>query len=253
MYANETLTNLILLANNEYLNIPEFTTARLCLEHHDKILNCSYKHFLEETLIPSSAMKKLLKLMEIQNYSDFKSSIQLFENMRYKQIKERYTQDAINQMNMKLRKSDLQAFASTIESLTSKIEECNRIIIIARKELFGFFVDFQLDMLLMGKTVLVYPTQIELNIPIQEKDLVIFFSLTGRSMNYFQNIYKTLKERQCYSIIVTMAKELQQFYDDIIYIETTTDDFECNYLIRLYFDNIRYAYYQQKRLENVIE
>ena len=253
MYANETLTNLILLANNEYLNIPEFTTARLCLEHHNQILNCSYKRFLEETLIPASAMKKLLKLMEIQNYADFKSSIQLFWNMRYKQIKERYTQETIDQMNRTLIKSDLKNYLFDIEQLIPRIKECNRVILIARKELFGFFVDFQLDMLLMGKTVLVYPTQIEMNIPIQEKDLVIFFSLTGRSMNYFQNIYKTLKERQCYTVIVTMAKELQQFYDDIIHIEATTDDFECNYLIRLYFDNLRYAYYQQMRLENVVE
>lgn len=247
MRENDTLSNMFIMANNCYFNYIEFEIARICIENYNALKTLNIQEFSDHCYISKQSIRKMIKKLNYNNYTDFRNSLLMWEVARHEQIIERYKKVDINKM-----KKSLNSFSMTnnainqqkIDSFINKIKKSKRVIIISRKELCGYFLDFQIDMLLMGIIVFVYPTEDNLIIDYKEDDMIILISMTGRIFTHINDMLSHIFESHTYKMIITMNHNLQTYFDDIILIDSSTDDFECNYIVKLYFDCIRYYYYQ---------
>ena len=137
-------------------------------------------------------------------------------------------------------------FLNLVDHLAEIIYENGRIILAGGYSPLSVTVDFQTDMISMGKQAIEYH-QFDKNFKFKDTDVVFFLTATGRALSH---VSKSLKEKGlCESHIVLMTQNIKYknydsiCADDVVHVLGTFDGIEFNYQIMRLFDLIRIRYY----------
>jgi len=246
--------NILLSRILTYLN------GTLFIDYRYKFCQFVVYHYLEfedytlEDVVQKSGLteEEILSFIALLGFDDFQSFHRdLIKNhyVRLDQIRARMldvnSDDMIAQMEKSGTDEEMRAYISTI---CEAIDKADRVVIIGALYPLCLSVEFQTDMITFGKPIIQYHN-FDKSIQLTEKDVVIFISATGRSMNSFIKIRQEVHVERAVSILVTQNKTYTlpeyRVSDYVLQVPGKFDGINFNYQILTIFDLLRVHYYQQ--------
>ena len=135
-----------------------------------------------------------------------------------------------------------------ISTICEAIFKAKRVVLIGALYPMSIAVEFQTDLVSFGKPVIQYHN-FDKDIQLDENDVTIFVSATGRSMNSYVEIKKELRVDLTTSILITQNKtyalDEYKISDYVIQVPGKFDGINFNYQIMTICDLLRVHYYQQ--------
>lgn len=189
------------------------------------------------------------------SFEDFKRRLLADDEMRLEQIHARMLNmdisGFIDHLEIAVPKEEILPL---IDELCQLIFKKKRIYICGGLYPLNLSVDFQTDLITLGKEVIEYH-HFDKNIKFNEDDMVIFMTATGRMYESY------IKEMQCQNIcsadlfLITQNIKYRDYEDVMadyyIHVLSKYDGIQFNYQLMMIFDLLRIRYYQMFfRLEN---
>ena len=183
------------------------------------------------------------------SFKDFQNRLLTDDEMRLEQIHARMLNMDISvfidHLDIEGNKEDILPM---IDELCDLIFKKKRIFICGGLYPLSLSVDFQTDLITLGKEVNDYH-HLDKNIKFNENDMVIFMTATGRMYESY------IKEMQCQHIceadLVLITQNIKyRDYEDVladyyIHVLSKYDGIQFNYQLMMIFDLLRIRYYQK--------
>ena len=135
-----------------------------------------------------------------------------------------------------------------IDELTDLIFDNQRIIIIGALYPSSVAVDFQTDMITLGKEVVEYH-QFDKDFTFNENDIVILISATGRIMQSYMKLLKPKNICSAYLVLITQNMKYTNYEnvcaDYVFHVKGKFDGIQFNYQIMMILDMLRIHYYKK--------
>ncbi|MFQ6794361.1 MurR/RpiR family transcriptional regulator [Thomasclavelia sp.] len=208
---------------------------------------------LDDVVSKSGVSKeKILEFCNLLGYKDFevfKNDLLRTHMVRLDQIRARMlgvnSDQLINDMEKSCSNQEMKDYISTI---CESIFKAKRVVLIGALYPLSIAVELQTDLVTFGKPVIQYHG-FDKDLVLDENDVTIFISATGRSMNTFVEIKKELRVDLSTSILITQNKtyELDEYKlsNYVIHVPGKFDGINFNYQIMTICDLLRVHYYQQ--------
>lgn len=151
----------------------------------------------------------------------------------------------INNLNLK---STHDEFIHLIDDLCELIFKEGRIVIVGAFYSSSIAVDFQTDLISLGKEVVEYH-HFDKEFQFREDDIVIFITSTGRTMEH--NVKKMVAQNLCQSYVVLMTQNIKYINfenvcaDYVVHVLGKFDGLEFGYQVMMVLDLLRIHYYQK--------
>ncbi|MBS5589283.1 MAG: MurR/RpiR family transcriptional regulator [[Clostridium] spiroforme] len=246
--------NLLLSRILTYLNgsLVDDSYYRFC-----KFIVYNYLEFedmnFEDVSLKSEIDKKEIlsfcNLLEFKNFEEFKSRLLQDHMIRTDQIRARMLGIDSKAIIEKIGDSCFDDSVNEYISVICKaIFKAKQIILVGALYPMSITVELQTDLVTFGKPVIQYRF-FDKNIKINQDDVVIFISATGRSMNAFMKIKKEFNLDQTVTVLITQNKAYT--FDEykiskyVIQVPGKFDGIEFNYQIMSICDLLRVYYYQK--------
>lgn len=241
------LDYILMMANNFEFNNSDIYISRKLFENYDKIISSSLNELIESLNISKSAFKKYYQMLGYQTYTQLKDEFIFLNTFRTKQIQIRYSL-----FNQEQRIKDMERLLNgkfidldLVDRLCQEIYQCNRIIFYGSPTLLLKLFDFQLDMRIFNKTVLLSSVNENKIIKPQSNDLIGICTATGRLFNSCDAVFKGLVLDNKNIKLVISQKELDSSIANYnLVIDTENDYYEMHYLFLFYLDLIKTRYYE---------
>ena len=188
-------------------------------------------------------------LLGFKNFDEFKSSLLRDYMIRIDQIRARMlgidSEWIIKKIGNNCFDDNINEYISII---CKAIFKAKQIILVGALYPMSITVELQTDLVTFGKPVIQYRF-FDKNIKINQDDVIIFISATGRSMNTFMQIKKEFDLDQTMSILITQNKaytlDEYKISKYVIQVPGKFDGIEFNYQIMTICDLLRVCYYQK--------
>lgn len=142
----------------------------------------------------------------------------------------------------------MKQWKNTFQLFVKLFFKAKRVILVGALYPMSIAVEFQTDLVTFGKPVIQYHN-FDKDIDLDENDVTIFISATGRSMNSFVQIKRELGVDKATSILITQNKAYtfgeDKIADYVIQVPGKFDGINFNYQIMTICDLLRVHYYQQ--------
>jgi hypothetical protein len=180
-------------------------------------------------------------------YEEFREQLWINHETRLTQIQLRTIDTDIESFLGHLNvSSSKEEFLQLIDDLCDLIFKKERVIIIGSHFPISLAVDFQTDLISLGKEVIQYH-HFDENFKFTDKDIVFFITATGRMLH--ANV-KTLKPQNiCDSDIVLVTQNIKYIKIDdvcadyVAHVLGKYDGIEFNYQVLMIFDLLRIRYF----------
>lgn len=183
------------------------------------------------------------------SFDEFKAKLWSDHQMRLDQIHARMLNIDLKPFLEGLNTSySNEEFKDLLEKITDLIFNKKRIIIIGSLYPSSVAVDFQTDMISLGKEVIEFPS-FDPEFMFNEDDMVIFLTATGRSLKAC--VKKTAHQHICEADIVLVTQNIiyreyeNVCADEVIHVLGKFDGLQFNYQIMMILDLMRIRYYQK--------
>lgn len=183
-------------------------------------------------------------------FKDYKSFHQTLINdyeLRVNQIRERMfgiqIETFLNKLDQDYDKEELKQALETICDLVFKNK---RVILIGALYPMSISVELQTDFITFGKEVIQYHHFMN-DIELTDKDIVIFMSATGRTLNQFMT-NNTINKQNGKIILITQNKKFINHHldaDHVIWVPGKFDGIEFNYQMMVLLDVLRIYYFKK--------
>lgn len=212
---------------------------------------CKYplERFIEEGHFTEEEVIDFCKHLGFNDFDIFKEKLQLDQQLRIEQIQERMVTARMSKFADLLNvKSTKEEFYELIDELCDLIFHQGRIIIVGAFFPSSLAVDFQTDMISLGKEVIEYH-HFDTEFQFREDDIVLFITSTGRTMEY--NAKKMVKQNLCQAYVVLMTQNIKYINfesvcaDYVVHVLGRFDGIEFAYQVLTVLDLIRIRYYQK--------
>ncbi|WRK53613.1 hypothetical protein SD457_00185 [Coprobacillaceae bacterium CR2/5/TPMF4] len=148
--------------------------------------------------------------------------------------------------------NDYDSFMDSIVSICHDIYRAKRIVIVGGLFPSSIAVEFQTDLITLGKNVIQYHAYDPDN-NFKDGDFVVFFTSTGRSLRDFIQKKSLAQLQCCNTMLITQnrllenenLKEIKYFFS----LPGKFDGISFNYQIMAILDMIRIIYYQEYFVE----
>lgn len=245
------LEYILKMANNVEFDSDEVYISRKLYEYYDNIPNYSLNKTLDIFKISKQSLKKYLQQLGLQSYTDLKDEIHFEQIIRMKQIMTRYRLfDQKRIMNI-LEKLEIQNCRGRgidlgiIDELCHIIKQKDRMIFYGSPSLLNLLYDFQIDMKIFGKTILISSVNNNKIIPPNENDIVGICTATGRLFGCCDSQFQEkILNTQNIKLLFTKDEVNREDMDYIIAMNTKNDYYEMHYLFMFYFDLMKTRYYE---------
>ena len=185
----------------------------------------------------------------IHSFDEFKERLLADHQGRLEQIHARMLNTDINEflehVNTDYSKEE---FIQWIDELCELIFNKQRIVILGALYPSSVAVDFQTDLISLGKEVVEYH-HFDLNFEFSDDDVVFFITATGRMME--RNVKKLKPQNICDAYLVLITQNLAyRDYENVCadyfaHVLGKFDGLQFNYQIMMIFDILRIRYYQK--------
>lgn len=233
-------------ANNiEFNNIDTYISRKI-FEHYNKIPTYTLENILTILNISKPKFKSYLNQLGCKNYTAFKDEVIFERIVRLKQIRDRYEsfeKHKIMPIMNQLRQHAIDM--NKIDIICKQINEHEKFIVYGSPTLLNLLFDFQVDMKIFDKTVLLSSVN-DGNILVPENnDLIGVFTATGRLLGCcdakFQEIVLDSKNTK---LLFSKSRINSTYVDFNFFMDTDNDYYEMHYVFLFLFDLIKTRYYE---------
>lgn len=218
--------------------------------NYTRFEDVTIEEIIEKTGIKESSIVNFCSLLGFyEGFEEFKS--RLLENnlTRIDQIRARMlgvsSEDIIRKMDKVCTDEQM---ADHISTICEAIYKAKRVVLIGAMYPMSIAVELQTDLITFGKPVIQYHN-FDNEIRLDENDVTLFISATGRSMNDFIRIKQELRVDKTTSILLTQNKTYalpeHKAADYVVLVPGRFDGLDFNHQIMTIFDLLRVHYYQQ--------
>ena len=241
------LSRIIRYLNGVITDDRQYRTALFLVEHYQELRCKTLEEIVKESEYTEEDIMTFIGYLGYHDYEDFRERLMMDQDLRSSQMQLRLLHTDIDGMISSLHISgSKEDFLNLVDHLAEIIYENRRIILAGGYSPLSVTVDFQTDMISMGKQAIEYH-QFDKNFKFKDTDVVFFLTATGRALSH---VSKSLKEKGlCKSHIVLMTQNIKYknydsiCADDVVHVLGTFDGIEFNYQIMRLFDLIRIRYY----------
>ncbi len=221
--------------------------SRKLITHFHQVPSYTLKQLLDILYVSKAVFTKYYKTMGYSSYTDLKDEFAFIKVARMRQIIERQRMFDAEQVG-----AVLSAFTVTkinikqLHDVVSLIHQSNRILFYGSPTLLTKIHDFQVDMTMLGKTVLTSSIRKDHIILPNDNDLIILCSAKGRILYEDNDAFiKNVLGGQNNKILFSQNELKDVRVDMNIYFSTEDDYHEMHYLFMYYIDVILKLYYEQ--------
>lgn len=232
-------------ANNIEFDNSDTYISRMLFEHYNKIPTYTLENIVTVLNVSKPKFKTYLNQLGCKNYTSFKDEIIFEKIIRIKQIRDRYEmfkKDKIITIMNQLRKHPIDM--NEIDIICKQINEHERFIVYGSPTLLNLLFDFQVDMKIFDKTVLLSSVNDGNILEPRNNDLIGIFTATGRLLGCcdakFQEIVLDTKNTK---ILFSKDKIYSEYVDFNFSMDTDNDYYEMHYVFLFLFDLIKARYY----------
>ena len=168
-------------SNNKDLN---YYIAKYIIENINHIGSITLQDVADGCFVSVPTVKQFLKKFGYSNYSIFKERLESELDVRKDQIYRGYK--IFNKKRLAVAVSHLVDYPlefndkMKLKLIIKEIAQSQRVIIVASPTITPILFNFQIDMISMGKTVIMSSLLKDNSIEIEDNDLIILISGTGR-------------------------------------------------------------------------
>lgn len=233
-------------ANNIGFDNIDTYISKIIFEHYNKIPTYTLEKMLSILNVSKPKFKAYLNQIGYKNFTAFKDEIIFEKIVRIKQIRERYDKfekDKILSVINQLRKSPIDM--NDIDGICYEINKHDRFIVYGSLTLLNLLFDFQVDMKMFDKTVLLSSVNNEKILVPKNNDLIGLFTATGRLLGCcdakFQEVVLDTKNTK---ILFSKSQINSEYIDFSFSMDTDNDYYEMHYVFLFLFDLIKTRYYE---------
>lgn len=243
---NLTIEYILKAANNMEFDNSDTYISRILFEHYNKILTYTLENIVTVLNVSKPKFKTYLNQLGCKNYTSFKDEVIFERIIRIKQIKDRYElfeKDKIIKIMNQFRKQPIDM--NKVDKICKQINEHERFIVYGSPTLLNLLFDFQVDMKIFDKTVLLSSVNDGKILVPKNNDLIGLFTATGRLLGCcdakFQEIVLDTKNTK---ILFSKAQINSEYVDFNFSMDTDNDYYEMHYVFLFLFDLIKARYYE---------
>lgn len=241
------LSRIIRFLNGVIIDDKQYRIALFLVENYQCIRSKSIEDLVEGSTYTPEDIMSFIQHLGYYSYTEFQDRLMMDQDLRASQMQLRLLNTDIDGMISALHISGTkQEFLDLIDHLVEVIHDQGRIVLAGGYSPLSVTVDFQTDMISMGKEAIEYH-QFDRKFEFREDDTVFFLTATGRALS---DVSKALKEKgfcKAYIILITQNIKYRNYdsicADDTVHVLGTFDGIEFNYQIMRIFDLIRIRYY----------
>lgn len=213
-------------------------------------INCySLEEVLEEGRFSEQEVLGFILHFGFRDFDEFKQQLWINHEARLTQIKLRIldmdSKDFLNYLNIS---SSKEEFSKLIDDLCDLIFHKNRVVIVGSHFPSSLVVDFQTDMISLGKEVVQYH-HFDRNFEFREDDIVFFITATGRALHANASDMKPQNICEADVVLVTQNMKYVKFddvcADYVVHVLGKYDGIQFNYQVLMIFDMLRIRYFQK--------
>ena len=178
---NLTIEYILKAANNMEFDNSDTYISRILFEHYNKIPTYTLENIVTVLNVSKPKFKTYLNQLGCKNYTSFKDEVIFERIIRIKQIKDRYElfeKDKIIKIMNQFRKQPIDM--NKVDKICKQINEHERFIVYGSPTLLNLLFDFQVDMKIFDKTVLLSSVNDGKILVPKNNDLIGLFTATGR-------------------------------------------------------------------------
>lgn len=237
------------MANSIEFDTDEVYISRKLFEYYLEIPEYSLNKTLEILKISKTSFKKYLQQIGCQNYVQLKDDINFGRILRMKQIMDRYRlfdQDKVVHIFKNLQnKKNMDINLKPIDEICQAIYYSKRVIFYGSPALLNLLYDFQIDMKIFNKTVLISSVNNNKIISPKEGDIIGICTATGRLFGCCDaQFQERVLNTNHVKMLFTKDKIHREDMDYVVAMNTENDYYEMHYLFLFYFDLIKTRYYE---------
>ena len=243
---NLTIEYILKAANNMEFDNSDTYISRIPFEHYNKIPTYTLENIVTVLNVSKPKFKTYLNQLGCKNYTSFKDEVIFERIIRIKQIKDRYElfeKDKIIKIMNQFRKQPIDM--NKVDKICKQINEHERFIVYGSPTLLNLLFDFQVDMKIFDKTVLLSSVNDGKILVPKNNDLIGLFTATGRLLGCcdakFQEIVLDTKNTK---ILFSKAQINSEYVDFNFSMDTDNDYYEMHYVFLFLFDLIKARYYE---------
>lgn len=215
----------------------------LCFEDY------TFEDVIEKSGLTREEILSFIALLGFDSFETFKKQLVMNHYVRLDQIRARMLDVNSDDIIAKMEKSGTdEEMREYVSIICEAIDKADRVFIIGALYPLCLSVEFQTDLISFGKTVIQYHS-FDHSIKMTDRDVVIFISATGRSMNDFMRIRQEVHMENATTILITQNRTYtlpeHRISDYVLRVPGKFDGLNFNHQILTIFDLLRVHYYQQ--------
>lgn len=226
------------------------------IANYQRMIEYSFEQVCQESKLDPRTILGFLNYLGFDSYEDFHHKLIADDILRNDQIRARLLSMSYRDLFKLIEVNDYDEFMDTIVSICHDIYQANRIIIVGGLFPTSIAVEFQTDLITLGKNVVQYHAYDPDN-DFDENDFVVFFSSTGRSLRDYIAKHSLTDLSKCITMLITQNQLLEnENLSRIKYFFSLPGKFDgisFNYQIMAILDLIRIIYYQEYYVEGYRE
>lgn len=226
-----------------------YRIANFIIRHYTEMECYSLERFILETKCTKEEVIDFCNHFGIFSYDTFKERLLTDHQDRLEQIHARMLNiDIHNIIDYINTASSKEEVSQMIDELCDLIFKKKRIVIVGALYPISVAVDFQTDLISLGKEVVVYH-QFDKNFIFSDDDIVLFITATGRMME--QNVRELKPQNICDAYLVLITQNIAyRDYENVcadyaLHVLGKFDGIQFNYQIMMIYDLLRIRYYQK--------
>ena len=219
------------------------------VKNYTKICKYSFEDFLREGHFQECEVLDFCQHLGFHEFDDFKQTLLIDHQLRSDQIQSRMLNMDIHQLVDHIDKTiSNEELLKLLDEICDLIFEKKRIVIIGALYPSSVSVDFQTDLITLGKEVIEYH-QFDKDFQFSDDDIVILITATGRIMQSYVPKLKSKNICEAYLILLTQNIKYINYEnvcaDYVIHVQGKFDGLQFNYQTMMVLDLIRIRYYQK--------
>lgn len=240
--------NIVNSSNNQDIN---YHIARYMVDHYMEMENITLQMIADACYVSVPTVKNFFKQFGYRNFVMVKERILREQHIRSTQILHSYEQlDQRHLQSTMMLLSDCTQIELFLQNhklthIVDLMEHSGRILIFGSLSLTQLLVNFQTDLIVMGKRVMVSSLIPENLQKIESDDLVLIISGSGRAL-YAEHIIDFMQHIKNPIVVISGDHESVYAFSIVekVFLWAKNELFDAEHLILFYFDMLRLYYYE---------
>lgn len=249
---NSLIALLCIVINSSFVKDTDYRIALFIIEHLYEMEQITLNEMAEKCYTSVNTLKKFFRMMGDRDLAMLKFHVRNSISVRLGQMQARYSEstyeETLNRIRAFYPEINDARLNEVIQKINKAIEQCDRVIILGAAFPNALAVNYQEDMIIMHKPVIMAPAVSSLTgdfDEIRENDFVILTTISGSFFSVYPKRREAVMNLSKLAVITGENTDLSAFKDAIeVCIPMQSDDEKYNWFLLGFFQLLKTDYYQ---------